>query len=218
MVLGERIRQIREMKKMTLRELARRANMNASYLSSIERGIRDNPSADLLKRIADALGVPVNVLISNAVIKDADTARIMEQLFQQVGESNMCLIPIIGTVRAGQPIFADQNIIGYDYIEKEKAAGGNLFELRVVGDSMDREGIKEGDFVIVKQQFDVDNGDIAVVLINGEEATIKRVYKVNGTLLLVPNSTNPEHKPVQINPLKTDIKILGKVIGLKRFF
>lgn len=218
MNIGERVRQIREMKGISLRELSRRSGVNPSYMSSLENGKRNNISTKMLKKIAGALGVPVSVLLSDVPTDDAEVAAIVQRLADQFTEGRMSLIPILGTVRAGQPIYAEQNIIGYDYIDKEKAAGGNLFELKVIGDSMDKDGIQEGDYVIVRQQFDVNNGDIAVVLIGNEEATIKRVYKMDGLILLVPSSTNPEHKPIQINPMKTDFRIIGKVIGLKRFF
>ncbi len=122
-------------------------------------------------------------------------------------------IPILGTVAAGLPIDAEQNIIGYSavppmYVKKVK----NLFYLRVKGDSMDKE-FPDGSDVLVDVDATVTNGSIAVVLVNGNEATVKKIRFEDDRIILFPLSNNPEHNPQIYDPSKVEIKIIGKVVG-----
>ena len=135
-----------------------------------------------------------------------------------IDPSDLTKIPILGVIRAGQPIYAEENILGYTHIEKEKVNGNNIFALRVTGDSMNMLGIQENDIVIVREQPEVYNGEIGVVLVNGEDATIKKVYQTDGNITLMPQSTNPQHQPQIYDPKKIDVRILGKVIESRRKF
>ncbi|NSW92863.1 MAG: hypothetical protein HPY74_19855 [Firmicutes bacterium] len=127
-------------------------------------------------------------------------------------------IPVLGVIRAGEPILAEQNIIGYEYAEKDELNGGEYFYLKVKGDSMNRSRIQEGDLVLVRRQSDVNSGEIAVVMVNSEEATLKRVIKANDMLILQPDSYNIEYKPIVFSKKQietNEIRILGKVIHAK---
>lgn len=117
-------------------------------------------------------------------------------------------IPILGVIRAGEPIYASQNIIGYRLVEEEKVRNGDYFYLQVKGDSMSGSRIMEGDLVLVRCQEEVENGQIAVVILEREEATLKRVYRTNGQLILQPD--NPKYQPLILE--KGDVRIVGKVI------
>lgn len=120
-------------------------------------------------------------------------------------------IPIIGTIAAGQPILAEENIEGYEYISENTKAD---FCLRIKGDSMINARIHNGDIAFIRQQPDIENGEIAAVLIDGEEATLKRVYKYSGTLALRPE--NPKYQEMVFDKKSAkDIKILGKCIAVK---
>lgn len=121
-------------------------------------------------------------------------------------------VPILGVIQAGDPILADQNILGYEYIPSEMAKGRKYFGLKVVGDSMDNSRIFDGDVVLVRQQDNVENGEIAVVLVNDESATIKRFFKTDSMVTLMPDSSNKEYQPQFIDITKNNVKILGKVI------
>lgn len=107
---------------------------------------------------------------------------------------NLKRTPILGRIAAGVPIYAEENIEGYTYTDLN--GGHEYFGLRVRGDSMDAAGIKDGYVVIVRRQDIVDNGQIAVCLIDGEEATLKRFSQLGNTVTLMPQSTNPDHRPV----------------------
>ncbi|MEG6521166.1 helix-turn-helix domain-containing protein [Desulfotomaculum sp. 1211_IL3151] len=121
-------------------------------------------------------------------------------------------IPVVGVIRAGEPLFAQQNIISYEYLPEQLTKSGEYFGLKVTGDSMNLSRINDGDIVIVRQQPTVENGEIAVVLVNGEDATIKKFYCSESTVTLLPNSTNQDHQPRFIDLAETEVKVLGKVI------
>jgi repressor LexA len=121
-------------------------------------------------------------------------------------------IPILGQVAAGLPILAEQNIEGYiDFVPSEKRLAGELFALRVKGESMIEAGIMDGDYVVVCRTSYVENGDIAVVLID-DEATVKTFYREAGHFRLQPE--NKTMKPIITN----ELYILGKVIASVRYY
>ena len=120
-------------------------------------------------------------------------------------------VPLIGTVAAGQPIFAVENIEGYFLCGRfAKIAGG--FLLKVKGDSMINAGIFDGDQVLVKQQSSAENGDMVVALVE-DAATVKTFYKEDGYYRLQPE--NDEMDPILVHG---NLQILGKVFGVFRFY
>lgn len=118
-------------------------------------------------------------------------------------------VPLIGTVAAGAPILAEENIENYFPIPVELLPNRETFMLRVKGDSMIDAGILNGDQVIVEQTSSARNGEIVVALVE-DSATVKTFYKENGHFRLQPQNTSMD--PIIVD----DIKILGKVIGLFR--
>ena len=116
-------------------------------------------------------------------------------------------VPIVGTVTAGIPILATENIEDTFPIPSDYAPNGNIFMLRVKGDSMINAGIFNKDLIMVRQQNTADNGDIVVALIE-DFATVKTYYKENGYIRLQPE--NPTMSPIIVR----DVSILGKVVGL----
>jgi len=121
-------------------------------------------------------------------------------------------IPVIGTVTAGIPITAVEDITGYVSFEADKAYTNPLFALKIRGESMINAGILDGDIIIVEQGVYAENGDIVVALVDREEATVKRFYKENGHYRLQPENDTME--PI----IAKSVDILGKVIGLKRYY
>ena len=118
-------------------------------------------------------------------------------------------VPLIGTVAAGQPIFATENYEGIYSIPNNFFMGEDLFMLNVKGDSMINIGMYDGDKIVVKKQETADNGDIVVALVD-DSATVKRFFKRNGEIVL-----HPENDDMQDFIFK-DVRILGKVVGLMR--
>lgn len=122
-------------------------------------------------------------------------------------------IPILGRISAGLPIYAEQNIEGYTYTDLNH--GAEYFALRVQGDSMNAARICEGDLLIVRRQSVVEEGEIAVVMVDDSEATVKVWHMQHGMVMLEPKSTNPIHKMQFYNPKETHVEILGKVVKVE---
>lgn len=134
------------------------------------------------------------------------------RLLDPAGDRMQCrYVPLIGRIRAGKPLPAQENLEGYFPLPTQFAAGGEYFILRVEGESMSGAGIRDGDFVIVRQQNRVENGEIAALLL-GDEATVKRLFKEKDHFRLQPE--NDEFDPI----LTREVEVLGKVTGLYRRF
>lgn len=162
------------------------------------------PRPEKVQRLADYFGIRMSDLTSQHKLPtDA----------YDIDLSNMSVIPILGKISAGLPIYAEENIEGYTITDLN--GGANYFALRVSGDSMNAARINDGDIIIVREQDTVDPGEIAVVRVGDDEATVKRFFQTGSTVTLVPQSYNQRHKP-QIYDLKTtNIGILGKVVKVE---
>lgn len=135
---------------------------------------------------------------------------IMDDSFQMV-RHEMTSLPIVGTVAAGQPILAEQNIEGYFPIPTEMVPKGESFVLHVKGDSMINAGIFNGDSIFVNVCNTASNGDTVVALVD-DSATVKTYYKENGHYRLQPENDTME--PIILD----NVEILGKVYGVFRMF
>ncbi len=120
-------------------------------------------------------------------------------------------LPVAGTITAGQPITAFEDISEYIYFKPGKAYSGELFALKIKGESMINAGIFDGDFVIIEKTSYVANGEIAAVMVDDEEATVKRFYKEDGHYRLQPENDTME--PI----IADNCSIIGKVVGLVRY-
>ena len=120
-------------------------------------------------------------------------------------------IPIVGRIRAGAPVLAEENIEGFLTVGNEIARGKEIFALKVKGDSMIDDGILEGDHVIIRRQDTAEDGDIVCALI-GDEATLKRFYRRGREVTLKP--ANPNYEPIIVK--KGEFRILGKATGVIR--
>lgn len=131
---------------------------------------------------------------------------------------NKFLIPVLGRVVAGIPIDAVEEILDYEEISEEMARNGEHFALQIKGDSMEPK-FSEGDVVIVRKQATVEDNEIAIVLVNGNDATIKKIKRFDGGITLIP--TNPNYDVItytnkQIEELP--VTVLGKVVELRAKF
>jgi repressor LexA len=120
------------------------------------------------------------------------------------------MIPVLGRISAGVPLYAEENI--EYYISTDVVGEGDYFALKVKGDSMNAARIYDGDILIVRKQDIVEDNDIAVVLVNGDEATVKRFHRSGDLITLVPQSTNPAHTIQVYDPEQVPVKVLGKVV------
>ena len=127
-------------------------------------------------------------------------------------------INVFGRVAAGIPIEAIEDIIDTEEITEELAATGDFFGLQIKGDSMEPR-ITEGDVVIVRQQEDAETGETVIVLINGQDATCKRLKKYTEGIMLISN--NPKYEPMIFSNqeiIEKPVKIIGKVVELRGKF
>ena len=203
MTIYERIKLLREEKGLSQQELAELVGFKtASAVNKIELGLRDiNQSR--VKAFANALNTTTSFLL------DGET---------KPNHSKAVKIPVLGFVRAGIPMDAIENIIDYEEISEEVARSGEFFALKIKGDSMEPR-IKEGDVVIVRKQSTVENGEVAVVLINGNDATVKKFHKTDVGIKLI--STNPQYDPFFFTPQEVEslpVEVIGKVVELRAKF
>ena len=202
--VGKRIKDKRESLNLTQDELAKKLGYKSkSTINKIEKGINDVSQSKLME-FAKVLKTTPSYLMGweeQEEIKNLTKIPKMES------------IPILGTIACGEPILAEENIEGYFNMEKDLKAD---FCLYCKGDSMINARIYDGDLVFIKKQPDVEDGEIAAVLIDNE-ATLKRVYKVPGRIIL--RAENPTFKPIELkeNDMK-DIRIIGKAVGFCSVF
>jgi repressor LexA len=122
-------------------------------------------------------------------------------------------VPLLGRIAAGLPTLAVENIEGSIAVDRSFLPGGDVFSLKVEGESMRDSGIFDGDYVLARAQSIAETGDIVVAVI-GEEATVKRYVSQKNRVKLEP--ANPDFKPIVVDRKSADFRIAGKVIGLLR--
>lgn len=204
-----RLKELRENSGLSQYKFADRFGVAQSTVGSWEAGKRE-PNFETMQRLADFFGVSVDYLLGREEQDGSGPPA--------PSNPGSKWIPVLGKVAAGMPIVAIEDVLGYEEIDAKTAASGEYFALQIKGQSMEPK-ISDGDVVIVRQQDDCDSGDIAVVLANGDEATVKRIKKTPGGLMLIPS--NPAYEPVfyttdEIESLP--VKIIGKVIELRAKF
>jgi repressor LexA len=178
----------------TVRELAEQVGMAAP---SVDEQLRRLQRNGYIKR--EPFKARSLTVLRSAESQPADLSRLVS-------------VPIVGTVAAGFPIMAIENICGEVLIEESVVRSGSHFALKTSGKSMIGAGIQPGDIVIVRQQQIAEHRDIVVALLDGE-ATVKRLYYSGGTIELRPE--NDRFTPIVVGP-NDDLRILGKVIAIRR--
>lgn len=214
---------------IVLGDIAQACGLPVSFFSDIERHIDDYLAEKLSEYPAEVHEIVKKAMRQRSDIRldflnglEKDSIRVegflqkkptlMEDTIPYIPYSNVENIPIVGIIRAGEPILATQNFEGYLPTDKQFIkSGGEYFYLRVKGDSMDKE-FQEGSLVLIKKQPYIENGQIGAVLIDNEEATVKKVYINENIMTLVPVSNNMDHQPRIINMEKEEVSIIGRVV------
>ena len=147
------------------------------------------------KGAARTIGIMEHEISAERPVKKSDSVKLVK-------------VPIIGTIAAGVPIFADENIEGDILVDESNIGKGKFFALRVRGDSMINAGINNGDLVIIKRQPLAENGDIIAALLDCE-ATLKRLSLSKGEVFLLPE--NDAYSPINVT-YREDFKVLGKMV------
>ena len=145
------------------------------------------------------------------ISKSGGKMRAIELLNQEDFSGQVLMAPVIGSIAAGEPILAEQNISDYYPLPASMATSSSrFFILKVQGQSMIKAGILDNDYVVVEQRETAANGEIVAVLLE-DNATVKRFYQEDGYIRLQPE--NDDMEPILV---RGDIRILGKVVGLIR--
>ena len=198
---SDRLKQLRKEKELTQQGLADRLEISKSSVNMYERGERE-PGIQTLEAIADLFNVDMDYLIGKSSVPNRSQAELPLTPYSPTHR-----IPILGRIRAGLPLYAEEHVEGYTFTELN--GGAEYFALRVTWDSMNAARIGDGDTLVVRRQECVENGEIAVVLVGDDEATVKRFYKAGHTVTLMPQSTNPVHQPQIYDARQTQIRVVG---------
>ena len=194
-----RLKEARKKSRLTQTDVAKIIGISQTGYSDWETG-KNRVDARSLGRLAELYGVTVNYLLG---IDENDAP------------AKGVRIPVLGSVAAGIPIEAIQDIVDYEEIDADMAAAGEYFGLRIKGSSMEPR-IREGDVVIVRRQKEAETGDTVVVLVNGDSATVKRIKIEPNGIALIPN--NPAYDTRFYSAAEVEllpVRIIGKVVELR---
>ena len=199
--------------------LAEKIGVSRSTIAMWETG-GSQPDNDNLVALSNLLNVPIDYLLEN--IDDETYAALYKLAVDKYNvehpRTKGIRIPVLGSVAAGIPIEAIEDIVDYEEISEDMASRGEFFGLKIKGSSMEPR-IKEGDVVIVRQQPEVESGDVAIVLVNGDSATCKKVIINEGGITLIP--FNPTYEPQFYTAEQAEslpVRIIGKVVELRGKF
>lgn len=198
-IFASNISKLRNQKNLTQKELADHLGLGKTTISEWESA-KKLPNAGSIEKVAEFFGVPKSQLFETKKEQE-------EMVYEKVSET--VLLPIVGKISCGDGLIAFEEIDEYEPTPKEWLGTGEHFYLTAKGDSMKNARIEDGDLLLIRRQEDVENGEIAAVLID-DEAVLKRVYKNNGTVIL--QSENHEYQPIILNGNnEQNIRIIGKL-------
>ncbi len=186
---------------LTMYELSQKVGVSEGTISRWESGDISNMRRDKIVALAKALNVSPSFLMEWDEEKEYTPQHTNQKVYE---------IPILGKISAGLPLYAEENVEGLTYTDRN--GGAEYFALKVGGDSMSAAKINDGDIIIVKVQNVVHNGEIAVVRVNKESATVKRFRQEGSIVHLIPHSFNPIHQVQTYNLNTTKIEVIGKVV------
>mgnify|MGYP003494801570 CR=1 FL=1 len=196
------LKKLRKLNKFTQEQIAKKLNITQQTYANYESAKTEAPH-EVLKKLSNIYNTSVDFLLGNNIKKNNNKG---------------VKIAVLGTIPAGIPIEAIEDIIDYEEITEEMARTGTYFALKVKGDSMSPT-IANGDVVIVRQQDDAENGKICVVMINGFDATLKEIKKDLNGIWILPHNPNCEFKPTFYSNkeiMELPIRILGVAVEIRR--
>lgn len=208
MYIGENIRYLRTTNNISQEELAAALGYKSyTTITKWESGVSE-PTLKMANQIAAFFKISVNDLCYKKLSVPSTG----------VTHKKGVVIKVLGRVAAGIPIEAVEDVIDTEEITEEMAATGTYFGLQIKGDSM-VPNICDHDVVIVRQQDDAETGDTVIALVNGDDATCKRLKKYHDGIELIPN--NPNFEPIYFSNEEIQskpVRIIGKVVELRRKF
>ncbi|PLR84627.1 LexA family transcriptional regulator [Bacillus canaveralius] len=210
---GEKLKSLRIQRGLSQEELADKLNekydskINKAMISKWENS-KEEPRMESVRNIANFFGKTLDEMLG------LDTDKSSVSLHETASPYGVHTrqVPIVGSIAAGTPILAEENIEGYLPVLSSFLGDREYFYLKVKGHSMNLE-FKEGSYVLVEKTPMVENGQIAVILIDGTEATVKKLlFKGDNLVTLVPMSTDPTHEPKIYDLTKDSVQIIGRVV------
>jgi len=200
-IKNDRLKQLRKSKGYTLAQLAKLVGVTDATLQRYESGQIHNIKPKTLDKLAEILGCSATYILGYD--KNIDS-------YGNIVLPSPKKLPVLGKIACGEPIFCDDS----ENAECVVSYGTNAdFCLIARGDSMIDARIYDGDIVLIKEQSDVENGEIAAVIID-DEATLKRVFKIGDVITLMP--ANSKYEPMVFTPDQfRNIRILGKAVGMQ---
>jgi len=199
--IGSKIKELREKHGMNQDDLAKKLGTTRQAVSRYEKGDRQ-ANQDILFALSNIFNVKVDYFFPESLSETSNAIKVT---------GNFVKIPVIGEIACGDPILAEENIIDYHVEPADLLPAGNLFYLKAKGDSMEPK-IPDQSLVLIREQSDVESGEIAAVLVNGDtEATLKRVKKQNGYLILQPDNSN--YEPIIVDE-NNPARIIGKALQI----
>lgn len=208
---GSIIKKLRLKNNMTLEQLGDRIGVGKSTVRKWENGIIANMRRDNIAKLAEVFDVSPAYLIDSG---SNDTPDLNYSKKRKKGVT----INVLGRVAAGIPIEAVEDIIDTEEISEDMASTGDFFGLKIHGDSMEPK-MSEGDVVIVRKQDDAESGEIVIAMVNGCDATCKRLKKYADGIMLLSN--NPKYEPMIFSKEEIEtkpVRIIGRVVELRAKF
>ena len=203
MSVGNRIRQRRLELGLSGEEVGKMLGVNKTTVYRYEKGEIDKMPIEVVEKLSVALRTTPDIIMGWNTDVSTPTNLV------PINRASIVRIPILGTIKCGQPILAEDNITGYREELSDRMPSGNLFYLRSQGDSM-LPTIPEGSLVLIREQPTVEYGEVAAVLVNGDtEATLKRVKKQGDIVMLIAD--NPDYPPYIITD-DNPARIIGKAV------
>ncbi|MGX7099476.1 LexA family protein [Globicatella sanguinis] len=194
------IKWLRKRKNLTQEEVAERVGVTKATVSKWEKGDIENMKRDKIAKLSEVFEISPLELLGIDIPKNA------------IPVGDIVQIPVLGYITCGEPILADENVTEYREVFNNDLPKGNLFCLQAKGDSMEPK-IPDGSYVTLRKQPDVESGEIAAVIVNGDnEATLKRVRKLDDTILL--EALNEKYAPYIINE-NNPARIIGKAVKVE---
>ncbi|WP_077700297.1 LexA family protein [Staphylococcus hominis] len=190
---------------LTLEQVGDLVGVGKSTVRKWETGDIENMKRDKIVKLAKALRVSPSYIMG------------IDEEQPQLETLPVKKIPVVSKISAGLPIYSEENLIDYIYFATNKLnSDKEEFGLKVSGDSMDKI-FQDGDIVVVEKDSVVENGQLGVVMINGYNATVKRIRYNDDQIILIPESNNQSHYP-QVYGKNDEVKIIGRVVASQKLF
>lgn len=218
MYIGEIIKSYRTKNNLSQRAFASRTFLSPSYINTLEKvfnpknGKPYSVTTSVAVEIAKGMNISIEELLS--MLNKDQEFKLNEESPKYESQHKFYMCPVYGKISAGQPNWAEECIEGRIPIDPDLMNINNpeeCFFLRVNGESMNKE-IKNGAYALIKKTDFVENGEIAVVLVNGYDATLKKFSKQGDLIILEPQSTDASFE-TQVYGKDTEVKVIGKYIG-----